>query len=600
MKFNKIFCWAAGAAIALAGTGCSSNYLDLEPQGSIEYEELETEEAATLAVYGMCQSMYKQYSSLSGSTVWFNGEPWTALFYGDVQGQDFVSAFWFDDVNLMSWLSMNRSSSSGAAYAWNYYYGLISQANNLITFTHKVTNEADEVLMREYGYNENHAFNPVPDVDGLHAFRYAQALCIRAHSYTRLLQIYGSRWEDRYDNATGQFQNTVPLRLEFQDPEGDLSMPLAKWDVLVNQIYADLNQAITLFQASGSQRTYDWEPNLQVAQGLVARVAMINHDFPLAQEMANSARTGFDLMSMTQYQEGFAEPNSEWMWTNSGSSQGMYYYSFGATNACNGAYPCAWGTIGAGGISNDLINQSIPLDQRAVLYYSPRNRANNIKTRFWGSEVNSENLNVNGSYGALHSDFVEFCQTRYAAVADKGWAPPYTYTGFPFPTYTICAATFGAQFKFWGTDTYSASYFPFMRASEMILIEAEAAYYQDNQTLASQLLTEINKERIRNYNRTYSGEELLNQIKLCRRIELWGEGFSWFDLKRWNEPLERRAWVRGDDTSGNWPLAAAYSFDTSVNRGWRWRIPTSELNMNRAIDYTEATGGNTDESDDLD
>ena len=35
---------------------------------------------------------------------------------------------------------------------------------------------------------------------------------------------------------------------------------------------------------------------------------------------------------------------------------------------------------------------------------------------------------------------------------------------------------FGAQFKFWGGDIYGVSAYPYMRASEMCLTEAEAAF----------------------------------------------------------------------------------------------------------------------------
>lgn len=597
MKLHKLLNISAGVALMLGASACSSDYLDLHPEGMMPFDEaVDNEEGATLAIYGLCQSMYKQYSAMSGSTASVNGEPWISLYYGDIMGQDYVSALWCDDTNLMNWVDMNRYSSSGAMYAWTYYYGLISQANNVITFAPKKMNDEGEVET-DPDYN----YNPIPDIEGTYAFRYAEALTIRAHAYTRLLQLYGARYEDRYDNATGEYQNTLPLRLEFVEPEGDLTKPLAKWDKVVAQIYADLQQAISLYEASNTHRTYEWEPSINVAKGLLARIAMVNQDWELAQQMAHEARQGYDLMTMEEYGQGFAEPNSEWMWTNSGSSTGIYYYSYCAWYGCNGAYPCNWGTIGAGGINNDLIDQAIPLDQRAVLYYSPRNRAS-VRSRFWGPECNSDNMDINFTRGQLHQDFVEYCQTRYSAYAEgKGWDAPYTYRGYPIHnSTTVCNATFGAQFKFWGTDTYSASYFPFMRASEMVLIEAEAAYMQGKDSEANDLLSELNSQRIRNYNRNYTGAELLNQIKLSRRLELWGEGFSWFDLKRWNEPVVRNAWVSNNPNSGNWPLQAAYTFDPSVNRGWRWRIPSVELNYNSAIDFGEATGGaDTGEDSDI-
>ena len=37
-------------------------------------------------------------------------------------------------------------------------------------------------------------------------------------------------------------------------------------------------------------------------------------------------------------------------------------------------------------------------------------------------------------------------------------------------------------------------------------------------------------------------------MKFYRRLDLWGEGQNWFDYKRWNEPIVRKAISDG----GNW------------------------------------------------
>ena len=36
-----------------------------------------------------------------------------------------------------------------------------------------------------------------------------------------------------------------------------------------------------------------------------------------------------------------------------------------------------------------------------------------------------------------------------------------------------------------------------------------------------------------------TGAKLADEIMTHRRIELWGEGFRWFDLKRLGLPLDR-------------------------------------------------------------
>lgn len=600
MKNIKILSLAAGLAFSLGVTSCSSDYLDLEPEGTLQYKEVLTNsQGATLAVHGICQSMYKQYSALYDYN-WFNGEPWLSMYYGDVMGQDYISLFWFRSYpTLVNWTQMNVQSY-GARIAWAYCYGLISQANNIITFAPKETDENGKVVVNADG-------NPVPDFSedenpNLYAFRYAQALTFRAHAYARLMQIYAPRWEDRFKPEGGEY-GTVPLRLEYIEPEGNMDCPLSTMSVVMDQIYADLNQALELYTQSGMNRTYDWEPDMQICKGIYARAALLKNDYRTAQKMAHDAWQGYTIMPYEDYNAGFATPTSEWMWTDSGEAQGLYYASFGATYACNGAYPCLWGSIGAGAIDNDLMNDAYkaePLDMRTILFFSPANVANkNDQAKFWGDACNSSTMDINSSSGGLHATFVDFAQKRYDNVKHNGWYPPYTYQGYPMGIYyTVCTAQFGAQFKFWGTDGYSASYFPFMRASEMLLIEAESAWQNGDDKTALALYNQLQSQRVMRYReKNYSGDELLEKIKLTRRMELWGEGFSWFDYKRWNQPIYRSAWVSQDITSGNWPTSVAGEFPVTLNRGWRWRIPSVEYNYNHAIDQEEALAGGGGEED---
>lgn len=615
MKLYKIFNITAGIAMLAAGASCSSDYLDLKPEGTLEFKEvLPTEDGATLAVYGMCASMYKQYSSIDDNSLGFNGEPEICQYYGEAMGQDWISLFWqyYGGTSLLNWVQMNSSLYGGSQAAWGYYYYLISQANNLITFAPKVHDEDGNEVEKSYGIGKYQEFNPVFDVDpaGLYAFRLAQALTIRAHSYTRLMQIYCARYEQS-TTSKGEPSLTVPLRLTYQDAGEDLSCGLATWEELRNQIYADLSQALELYSNTYYNRSFEWEPNADVAKGLYARIAMITHDWDTAAQMAHEARTGYPLMSVDEYQEGFAVPNSEWMWTNSGEAQGIYFWSFGATYACNGAYPCRWGNIGASAIDNNLIKQfgdggalgnNAAYDMRCSLFFSPRNVLGNVKNFFWSRDnCNEQTMDITtNTAGNLYGEFFNKCQNTYKKVSGNGWDPPYTKYGYSFVKGNSVTATFGAQFKFWGTDPYSSSHYPFMRAAEMLLIEAEALYEKEEYKAADDLLYELLINRYatdRNgesyYNQDYSKnpEKLIQAIKLNRRMELWGEGFNWFDFKRWNEEITRQGWVQGDINSGNWPEMFQKVFPVDMSNGWRWRIPTSELRYNTDINYNMATTG---------
>lgn len=601
MKNQKIFNIAAGIALTLGATACSSDYLDLKPDSNMPYQEvINNEEGATLAVHGLCGSMYTQYSALYDYN-WFNGEPWLGSFYGDVMGQDYISLFWFLSYpGIVNWTQMDQVDSFGAQVAWSYCYGLISQANNVITFVPKrLDDDGKEVMFQNSETNAELS----PDISATYQFRVAQALTMRAHGYTRLMQIYAPRWDERFD-VDGNAKNTVPLRLKFEDPEGNTDCPLSSMEAVMDQIYLDLDQALALYTSSRHAREYNWEPDIQIAKGIYARAALLRNDYAKARQMAKEAREGYTLMNSLEYQAGFAEPTSEWMWTNSGMAQGVYYASFGATYACNGSYPCLWGNIGAGAIDNELLKQAATNDRRAAIFFAPRNVLGNAKKAlFWNAEAcNEKTLDINDETGALHSDFVQFCRNRYNAIGQDDWYPPYTYMGNMLgESTTTVTAQFGAQFKFWGTDGYATSYYPFMRASEMLLIEAECAYQLGDEAGARALINELQRNR---YSGTYrdittSGTALYDAIKVCRRLELWGEGFNWFDFKRWGDPITRKEWVAGDEDSGNWPISVAGDYDTKLSRGWRWRIPRIEFNYNHAIDQTEATAKDDLTSDEV-
>jgi hypothetical protein len=135
-----------------------------------------------------------------------------------------------------------------------------------------------------------------------------------------------------------------------------------------------------------------------------------------------------------------------------------------------------------------------------------------------------------------------------------------------------------------------------MRASEMLLAEAEAAYYNNDLTTARNCLVELNTKRGQtSYTCDKSGQQLLDEIRLYRRIELWGEGKNWMDYKRWNIPMERRVWVAGDNTSNNVPANCGMTKNPSDMNGWRIGIPLSESNYNADIDRN---GSNTGMSED--
>ena len=80
----------------------------------------------------------------------------------------------------------------------------------------------------------------------------------------------------------------------------------------------------------------------------------------------------------------------------------------------------------------------------------------------------------------------------------------------------------------------------YLRNTEFILTKAEALARQGNDAAAADALYELNSVRDPSYVKsTKTGQDLIDEILLYRRIELWGDGVSFFDMARLGVGLNR-------------------------------------------------------------
>jgi putative susD/ragB family protein (fragment) len=557
------------AAVIAAGSlgSCSSDYLQLAPETAITQSTVQTTvEGAQLALYGVCRAMYMAYSTTE-SRLFAQGESGVMTYYGDVCSADYMNWLWGrNGTTFNDWSYFQDKTTWIPSYPWMYSYNLIAQANTILEGID--TAKGDEKTRD---------------------FIKAQALTIRAHGYWRLLQCYAPRWEDS--------DNGAALACVLREKPGVNSAPLVDMNTILRLIYSDLDTAIELYQTCGKSRVNIWEPDITVAQATYARVAILKHDYPKAQEMAKAARAKYHIMSPDEYKAGFAEANDEWMWCNYAEDVDPYtgYWSWGAWYACNGGYVAAWG-MGSGCISIDLYREVVAHfgkdDIRTKLFWTPdalddvvpasvKRRLNG--TMFWNDRyIDPSSMNMNGLQVQMTRSIEYFGNEMTPGGDPEKWGRR-PYTPDSENTDGAFVIPFGAQYKFWGKGTYSNSQVPFLRASEMLLTEAEAAYYNNDLTTARACLEELNSKRTTGYSCNLSGQALLDEIRLTRRIELWGEGQNWFDYKRWNIPMERRAWVKDDPTSGNWPATLVWRHETDFSKGWTMCIPMSESEYNDDI-----------------
>ena len=512
------------AGVSFLFSSCASDYLDTMSESSAATGVIiESTSNAKLAINGLCRLMGNQYIGTQG----YNGEGTIKMFYGNYAGNDFQKS------NLTGWSNTinskyhERNTAAQDYFPWFYYYKLISNANNVIV---NIDNASGPEIEKQYIK--------------------AQALTFRAYSYFMLSQLYSYRWVDSNNGAT----RGLPLRLE---PTID-ELEASTLGEVYAQVYQDLNDAIENFQTSGYKRSADdnYTPDLSVAYAIFARAALTREDWSNAAKYAALARQGYSLMGVNEYVEGgFNTPNEEWIWSlYSAEDQQLYYYSFFAYIASNSnatqckSYPAA--------ISKQLYDLIPDSDVRRGMFLAPT-----------AEEVGTYNTKTGAITNAKSSIYKR-------GMADYGHKMDPASKLFAY-----------MQFKFQNTANAGVGHVNHFRASEMYLTEAEAKCHLGGKDAeVQQLLTELTQSSGRDpeYTCTKTGNDLLEEVHLYRRIELWGEGFDWFDFKRWNKTIVRKA-----HPEGSFHTSFVITMTPEMENHWTWVYPNKEVEYNGLVDFLE-------------
>lgn len=530
---NKIFGCAILASATLLAS-CGSDYLETKPTASVSSTDaVATTDMAYKALNGiaLCQTT-QHYAYTQG----FAGENAIMRLYENLPSQNYNYNYYASGwAPIHNQTFHNRTSTIYDGYAWYYYYQLIGQANRIIAHIDAAT-----------GSDEDKKFIK------------ASALAFRAYSYEKLIHYYCYRWQDSNNGAS----QGVVLRLD--ESTGDA--PFATLAETVAQIYKDCQDAITLFGESGIDRPASevWIPNVNVAHAVYARAALFSQDYQTAVDQAKLAKKGYPLMSNDSYAAGFCEPTSEWIMGSYGDdSENNWYWSYGTQGACNGYYATADGNpTGAGTIGHELISRIPNNDARKQNFLT--------EDKFPNLDLSKESpyYYTFGILGMMDDDIYEQADSIVKAHQAKGLTTPYQ-AGFYY---------LDANLKFFVKAQPGVGYVPFIRSSEMVLIEAEANYFLGKTAEAQAALVELNATSGRNpeYTCTKTGEELLSEIQDYRCLELWGEGFEWSDFKRWNKAVVRKSFAEG----GNAHQSVAITIKPEDGNKWTWGVPLNETDYN--------------------
>lgn len=284
----------------------------------------------------------------------------------------------------------------------------------------------------------------------------------------------------------------------------------------VQQVYdlilSDLEYAFTNIE--GYVRPSKEKLNKQVVAGIYARVLLeTGTDDAKCAQMANVAKSGYTLMTGTE-------------WVNSGFDE----------------------------ISNS--------------------------EWMWGADINAESSTIYASFfshmGTLNAGYtgiLGFYKTIDARLYNAIPSTDKRKEAFGDANDPVVAY---ANYKFYD-DTFFLGDYVYMRAAEMYLTEAEALARSGKSAEAADVLYDLISTRDSAYTKsTSTGTALVDEILLHRRIELWGEGFAWFDMKRNGVALVR------DYTGSNHVAFGNKNYDSDANE-MVFQIPLKELDNNDQI-----------------
>ncbi|MBP9998695.1 MAG: RagB/SusD family nutrient uptake outer membrane protein [Bacteroidales bacterium] len=143
------------------------------------------------------------------------------------------------------------------------------------------------------------------------------------------------------------------------------------------------------------------------------------------------------------------------------------------------------------------------------------------------------------------------------------------------------AATTGAKLayanrKFGHMANWLQDYL-YMRVEEMILIEAEAEARQNNNGVAASVLVKLMAQRDPSWG---ASTVTIDDILLQRKIELWCEGFEYFDIRRNGLGIDRKY-------AGSNHIAANQFTFPAHDLSWNFQIPLREIQNNNNISEDE-------------
>ena len=530
---------------ALAAPLFSSCIEEALPTDQVTQGQLNSNPGATDAiVQGMSARMNQITVSSSDH---YDGGYSSILHVRDVMTED-MSVEYAGGFDWYSSWSANDGTSDRwrtTQMIWNYHYEQILTTNMVIGAIDKDT-----------------------EIDALRA-NLGTAYAYRAFIYLDAARMYEFLPNEMFPDGKNTEGNTVlgltiPKVTE-ETPESEYTNnPRLTHDEMVEFILEDLNSAEKLLAGNSEAKSSKILPSLGVVYGLMARTylwdatfqAEINNDAAKAtaayDNAAKYARQGITTSGAT--------PLTEDQWLD--TTRGFNDESFSSWMFA-GKYSAEDDVVVAGGIRTF---SSFCCHEEEFGYSSPEQGAFTMINANMYKRINDRDFRklswfapddspLRGKEHFLDKDFAEENFYEYVSLKFRPGQGNMT-------DYNVGAVVA----------------YPLMRVEELYFIEAEATAH-NNPTAGNDLLKNFMKTyRYATYTNPYSSEkDVVEEIIFQKRVELWGEGQTFFDVKRLNYSVTR--WYDGTNFT-----PGLNTFNTNGRPAWMNIVITrQETNNNAAI-----------------
>lgn len=523
--------------------GCEDTFLETAPTDSIsDVSAFSSPDNMLLVLNGLHRMMYAQ-NPLDGYAVSSRSGESHFIPSLDAMGGSIIHSSpgngWMR--SDLQWNTHTNATFSTTTMFWYERYHFIASANAIINNV------------------ERNGFA----LDGKVNNILGQAHAYRAWSYWRLITTYAKG----YIIGNPASDPGVPLLLSEGAPYE--SAPRSTVQEVYDQIISDIDDAITYLAAGtnpGSGANAKSHISLNAAYGIKARIALSMGDWATAAANAELARAGYPLMNEAEWLSGFNTLSlPEVIWggnvidSETNFFQSYFYYVSPTFNGSqNRSNPKLFSQL--------LYNELPDSDYRkqSVLPLAP-NTNPSASNGQGGSSASDPNYDNDDDFW----DAWEAIINQYGMTTGHN-THPFMHVKF-------------LQQNPGGIDPDDVIY---MRSSEMVLIEAEAYAMLNQPANARAALLMLGSARDTDYATrlgAIADGDLMDEVKFQRQVELYGEGFSFHDKIRWDDPLDMTGTGASQVLYGDGFMQAR----PSTNDDWIWKIPQDEINANPFISENE-------------